>query len=505
MVVAPELETEDVKKYGLFIDGEFQAAEADETIDVDFPYNGEVWARVPNGSSADVERAVRSAGNAFRNGEWSGLLPSERREILDQIGDVVDAHSEELGRLETLQNGKLIREMQSQTEIVGDWYRYYGSLCDKIEGRVIPVEPKDGQFHNYTRKEPLGVVGGITPWNSPLLLLAFKLAPALAAGNTFVHKPSEHTPVSALRFAELLYEETDLPDGVYNVVPGGGATGEMLSQNADLDKLSFTGSTPVGRQVAQTAGEQLIPASVELGGKSPNIVFADADLDNALNGAVKGIFAASGQTCVAGSRILVQETIAEEFVDRLAKKAANVKIGNPLESDTEMGPIAFPGQWQKIREYIDIGKDEGAMIAYGGERPEELPGECFIEPTIITEASNEMQVAQEEIFGPVAVVITFTDEEEAVELANQVDYGLAAGVWTGDMQRAHRIVKEIQAGTVWVNEYRTLTYSSPFGGYKQSGLGRENGREGLNEYLQVKSVWIDTSGEVDDPFTLGLE
>lgn len=505
MAFAPELDVDQISEYGVFVDGELQASDSERTIEVDFPYTGEVWARVPDGSAADVDRAVESAEDAFNDSDWADLLPSERRDILFQIGDTIESHKDELGRLETLQNGKLIREMQAQTGIIGEWYKYFGSLCDKIEGRVIPVEPKDGGFLNYTRKEPLGVVGGITPWNSPLLILAFKLAPALAAGNTFVHKPSEHTPVSALRFAELIYEETDLPSGVFNVVPGAGETGELLTKHECIDKLTFTGSTAVGREVSKTAGKRLIPASVELGGKSPNIIFADADIDNAVNGAVKGIFAASGQTCVAGSRVLVEESVAEEFIDRFSAKASSVHLGNPLDPETEMGPVAFPGQWEKVRKYVELGDEEGATIAYGGEQPEELPGDCFIQPTIIADAANDMRVAQEEIFGPVAVVITFDGEEEAVRLANQVDYGLAAGVWTNDMQRATRVVNRIEAGTVWVNEYRTITYSSPFGGYKDSGLGRENGREGLEEYLQVKSIWVDTTGDVDDPFTLGLE
>lgn len=497
----PELES--VTDYGLFIDGDFQDAASDDRIDVEFPYTGETWATVPQGQQADVDRAVAAARHAYADG-WKTSMPGERRTVLNQIADVLDEHAEELGRLETLQNGKLLREMEGQAQLLGEWYRYYASLCDTIEGDVIPVENKNGNFFNYTRKEPLGVVGAITPWNSPLLLTSFKLAPALAAGNTFVQKPSEYTPVSALRFAELINEYTDLPPGVYNVVTGdGAAAGRALTEHEDVDKLAFTGSTATGREIAKTAGEQLVPATLELGGKSPNIVFADANLENVINGVIKGIFAATGQTCLAGSRVLVQDEIHDEFVERFTDRTADIKLGNPLDYDTEMGPVAFPDQWEKVREYIDRGAAEGAEIAFGGEQPTDLEGDLFVQPTILVDVANDMQVAQDEIFGPVASVIPFADEEEAVEIANDSDYGLAAGVWTEDMRRAFRVTDQVEAGTVFVNEYRTISFRSPFGGYKDSGLGREQGKEGLEEYLQTKSVWIDLAGDVEDPFSLG--
>lgn len=336
------------------------------------------------------------------------------------------------------------------------------------------------------------------------MLTTFKLAPALAAGCTFVHKPSEYTPVSALRFAGLLHEETDLPDGVYNVVTGDGATtGDALVSHDDVDKVAFTGSTETGRQIGATAGESLIPASLELGGKSPNVVFPSADLGDAVNGVVKGIFAATGQTCLAGSRVFVHESVAEAFVERFTERAADVELGDPMDPETEMGPVAFRDQWEKDVSYIEQGIEEGATLAFGGDQPADLPGECFLRPTILTDVDNGMTVAREEIFGPVASVITFSDEAEVLELANDTDFGLAAGVWTEDMRQARRFAKRVEAGTVWINEYRVLTYSAPFGGYKDSGLGRENGREGLDEYQQTKTVWIDQSGEVDDPFKLG--
>ncbi len=494
----------DVTQYDHFIGGEFRELSGGERIDIVYPYTGEIWSTVPDGTADDVHAAVSTARETFESAEWNDLSRSERAAILRQIGEVFDDHTEELGQLETRQNGKLIREMEGQMGIIGDYYRFFAGLCETEDvGEVKPVENKDGQFFNYTRKEPLGVVGAITPWNSPLLLTTFKLAPALAAGNTFVHKPSEQTPVSALRFAELIAEETDLPDGAYNVVTGAGETGAALSDHDDIDKLAFTGSTATGRKIGQTAGENLVPVSLELGGKSPNIVFPSADFDNALNGVIKGIFAATGQTCLAGSRVLIQEDVAEEFVDRLTDRAADIELGDPMDPETEMGPVAFKGQWEKVRGYIESGRNEGAEIVFGGDRPEDLPGECFIEPTIFVDVENDMQIAREEIFGPVASVITFEDEDEAVEIANDTDYGLAAGIWSEDMRQAHRVAEQLEAGTVYVNEYRTLSRASPFGGYKDSGLGRELGREGLEEYQQLKSVWIDLEGHVADPFQIG--
>ena len=335
------------------------------------------------------------------------------------------------------------------------------------------------------------------------MLTTWKLAPALAAGNTFVHKPSEQTPVSALRFAEILRDETPLPDGVYNVVTGAGETGAVLTNHDGINKLAFTGSTATGRKVGEAAGRALNPVSLELGGKSPTVIFPSADLDNAINGVVKGIFAATGQTCLAGSRVLVHEDVRDEFVERFTERAQSVELGDPMDRDTQMGPVAFRDQWEKVRHYIDLGAEEGAEIAFGGDQPDDLPGDCFIQPTVLVDVENHMQVAREEIFGPVASIITVEDEADAIETANDTDFGLAAGVWTEDMRQAHRVADAIDAGTVWVNEYRTISLRSPFGGFKDSGLGRENGAEALDEYRQSKSVWMDLSGEVDDPFTMG--
>lgn len=491
------------EQYDLFVDGQFRASEGEDRIEVSFPYDGTVWATVPNGTETDVDRAVAAAREAFESDSWAGLLPSERAEILRDIADALDDHTDELAELETRQNGKLIREMRGQMDALGEYYRYYAGLIRTDEGRTIPVENKDGEFFTHVRQEPYGVVGAVTPWNSPLLLTTFKLAPALAAGCTFVHKPSEQTPVSALRFAEILHEETALPPGVYNVVPGDGEqTGDALVSHDDVDKLAFTGSTTVGRQIAETAGNSLLPVSLELGGKSPNVLFPSADLDNAVNGVVKGIFAATGQTCLAGSRVFVHESIAEEFLDRFRRRTKEIKLGDPMDPETEMGPVAFREQWETDVSYIETAEREGATVAVGGEQPDDLPGDCFLQPTILTAVDNDMTVAREEIFGPVASVIEFETEAEVINLANDTQFGLAAGVWTENMRQAHRFTEAVEAGTVWVNEYRTLAYNAPFGGFKDSGLGRELGRDGLDEYRQPKTVWFDRSGEVDDPFKL---
>lgn len=490
--------------YDLHINGRFQSSSGEDLNEVVNPYDGNTWATVPVGTSEDVDAAVNAARDAFETSPWGNTRPSQRREILYEIADVIRDNADELAELETRQNGKLLRETRLQMDHLYEYFRYYGRQCEKVgTGRTNPVDNKDGQMFNYVRKEPYGVVGAITPWNSPLLLTVWKLAPALAAGNTFVHKPSEQTPVSALRLAELLSNDTNLPDGVYNVVTGSGSTvGVALTEHPDIDKLGFTGSTEVGRQIAAQAGHNLTKVSLELGGKSPNIVFPSANLENTVNGIMKGIFAATGQTCMAGSRVLVHEDVRDAVVEKLIDKASGIRLGDPMDEETQMGPVAFRGQWETVREYIDIGTSEGATLAFGGDQPADLPGECFIRPTVLTDVDNDMRVAQEEIFGPVASIITFGDEAEALELANDVEFGLAGAVWTEDMRQAHRMVEGIRAGTVWVNDYRVVAPNVPFGGFKHSGIGRENGPEGLAEYYQVKSVWYDQSNEVGDPFSL---
>lgn len=488
----------DIKKYEMYIDGKWVEAESGEFFQSQNPFTGEMWASLPKGGQADVDKAVRAAKKAFDEGPWGKMLPKDRGHLMHKLADLIEENAEELAQTETRDNGKLIREMLGQIQSLPRWYHYFAGLADKIQGEVIPLDKEN--ILNYTLREPLGVVGLIVPWNSPLLLITFKLAPALAAGNTVVIKPSKYAPCSTLEFAKLV-EKAGFPSGVVNVVTGmGEEVGDALINHPDVSKIAFTGGTDTGRSVAQKAGATLKRLTLELGGKSPNIVFEDADVDNALSGVIGGIFAASGQSCVAGSRLLVQNSIKESFLESLVKRAKRIKLGDPLEMETEMGPIANQNQLNKIKEYVEIGLQEGAKLLCGGKQPSDLGG-LFFEPTIF-EGENGMRIAQEEIFGPVLCAIGFEDEREAIKLANDTVYGLAAGVWTNDLRRAHRVAAQIKAGTVWINHYRDESCASPFGGYKMSGYGRENGMEAIKEYTQIKSVWVELSGKVKDPFVL---
>jgi aldehyde dehydrogenase (NAD+) len=390
--------------------------------------------------------------------------------------------------------------MSAQTAYMAQWYHYYGGLADKIEGSVIPTDKPD--TFNFTRYEPIGVVAAIIPWNSPLLLTAWKLAPALAAGNTVVIKPSEFTSASVLEFMKLV-EDAGFPPGVVNVVTGFGAdVGTPLVEHPLVAKVAFTGSDATGQKVYEAAARGLKRVSMELGGKSPNIVFDDAELDNAMKGVISGIFAATGQTCIAGSRLLVQESIHDLFLEKLVAFAKTARMGNPKDAATQVGPVTNKPQFEKILNYIEIAKAEGARPVLGGgkaTRPECGDG-WFVEPTIFAGVHNRMRIAQEEVFGPVLAVIPFKDDAEAIAIGNDVLYGLAAGVWTQNMRRALMMAERLKAGTVWINTYRAVSYLSPFGGYKRSGLGRESGQEMIKEYLQVKSVWISTATDVPNPF-----
>ncbi|MEO8466847.1 MAG: aldehyde dehydrogenase [Gammaproteobacteria bacterium] len=492
-----------LRKHQMLIGGERVDASSGEWLESFNPYTGKPWALIPRGVAADVERAVGAAHEAFRGREWRGLTATARGKILYKLADLISARADDLAVVETTDNGKLILEMRAQLRYLPEWFRYYAGLADKLEGRVIPID-RPGHF-NFTLEEPLGVIAAIVPWNSPLMLAAWKMAPALAAGNTFVWKPSEHSSVSALEMAPL-FAEAGLPAGVVNIVTGlGSESGEALVSHPNVAKICFTGGDATGALVYQTAAKHIKPVTMELGGKSANIVFADAKIDNAVKGVVSGIFAATGQTCVAGSRALIHRSIHDEFVERFLKIASLARMGNPLEETTQVGPITTQPQYQKVLSYIDIAKQQGAKCVLGGkpaQRPELGTG-WFIEPTVFTGVRPEMRIAQEEVFGPVLSVIPFDSDDEALAIANGTIYGLAAGVWTADIARALKMAHTLEAGTVWINTYRVSSPLSPFGGYKRSGFGRESGLLSIREFVQEKSVWIETTGaDVPNPFII---
>lgn len=494
----------ELPQFNPYINGASVAPSTNDYFDTINPYTSKAWARVARCDNVDADAAVEAAHTAFTHGEWATLTATQRGALLRRFGDLLAEHAEELAAYEVRDNGKLISEMAAQCAYIPQWYYYFGGLADKIEGAVIPSDKPD--IFNYTRHEPLGVVVAITPWNSPLLLLSFKLAPALAAGNTVVIKPSEFTSTSTLRFVEL-FAEAGFPPGVVNVVTGFGAeVGAALVDHPKTAKVAFTGGSDSGARVYQAAAAGLKKCTLELGGKSPNIVFDDANLDDAVKGAISGIFAATGQTCIAGSRLLVQNSIYDEFVTKLVAFAGTAKMGDPMQRETQVGPVTTPPQYEKILEYIQVGKDDGAQVLLGGGpakgRPECGDSEYFVEPTIFGGVTNDMRIAQEEVFGPVLSIIRFDTDEEAVAIANDIAFGLAAGVWTQSINRAIKISNAIRAGTIWVNTYRAVSFLSPFGGYKQSGLGRENGIEAIREYLQTKSVWISTAADVPNPFVM---
>ena len=466
----------------------------------DNPFSGEVWANVARGTKADVDRAVEAAAAALP--VWNRMRPAERGKLMMRIADLVERDAQRLATLEVRDNGKLYAEMFAQVRLVADWFRYYGGLADKLEGAVIPTGKPD--MFTFTRYEPLGVVALITPWNSPLLLLTHKLATALAAGNVAVIKPSEHASVSTLAFAEL-FTEAGFPSGVINVVTGfGHEAGAALTSHPGIAKVAFTGSESGGQRINEAAAPDFKHVALELGGKSPNIVFDDADLQAAVVGAIAGIFAASGQTCIAGSRLLLQRPIHDRFVETLVKIAAEARIGDPMNPETHVGPIATQAQFEKVLHYIDLAKSEGAHCALGGGpyRGPGARGGRFIAPTIFTGVHNQMRIAREEVFGPVLSIIPFDTEEQAFEIANDTPYGLAAGVWTSDIGRALRASERLQAGTIWVNTYRVGGPATPFGGYKRSGLGREGGTEALKEWVNTKTVWMCGKPDTKNPFVM---
>jgi aldehyde dehydrogenase (NAD+) len=492
-----------MKTYRHYINGAYVDPTGQRWFDSVNPYTGEAWARIPQGCSKDVDSAVQAASRALREGPWATMNATARGKLLLRLADLVTAHAERLAEIEVRDNGKLMAEMRGQMNYHAEWWRYFGGLADKIEGRVMPID-KPSMFA-FSTQEPVGVVGALTAWNSPLLFIAWKCAPALAAGCTVVIKPSEFTSASSLEYAALV-QEAGFPDGVFNVVAGyGQEAGAALVDHPDVAKITFTGSDTTGARIYAQAARTMKRVSLELGGKSPNIVFDDCDIEQAAAGVISGIFAATGQTCIAGSRLLVQNSIREAFTRRVAELGASARKGDPMRADTNIGPVTTPAQYRKILDYIGIAKAEGARCILGGgpATAPELTGGQFVEPTIFVDVTPQMRIAREEVFGPVLSVMGFDDEAQAVAMANDTVYGLAAGVWTQDMGRAMRMSKALKAGTVWVNTYRAVSYMMPFGGMKHSGIGRESGIAAIEQFLETKSTWISyAAGGPANPFIM---
>lgn len=474
----------------MLIGGQWVEAASGQTFETINPATGETLVRVAEGDVEDINRAVKAARAAFESGPWAKMTPSQRGRLLWRVAELIEEHADELAMLETLDNGKPIRYSKaSDVPLTADHFRYFAGWATKIEGETIPVSIPN--MLTYTLREPLGVVGQIIPWNFPMQMASWKLAPALAAGNTVVLKPAEQTPLTALRIGELICE-AGFPDGVVNIVPGYGHTaGAALAAHLDVDKIAFTGSTEVGKKVLQASAGNLKKVTLELGGKSPNIIFPDADLKWAVRGALTAIYFNSGQICTAGSRLFVHRDIYDETIEQLTKAADAMRVGAGVDPATEVGPVISEEQLARVTGYISSGQSEGAIARAGGERlGGDLAGGYFLRPTILDQVHDEMIVAREEIFGPVVVAMPFEEIEEVAARANQSIYGLAAGIWTSDIKKAHKLVALLKSGVIWVNTYNQFDAAAPFGGYRQSGYGREMGHAALDAYTQIKTAWI---------------
>jgi aldehyde dehydrogenase (NAD+) len=470
----------------LLIGGKWVAPKSGKTFETVNPSNEEVLALIAEGDKADVDEAVKAARKAFDDGRWPSMGPHERARLMFKIAELIDAHADELAELETLDNGKPLTFSRGfDIPASAETFRYYGGWVTKIYGETNPSDPA---FFNYTLREPVGVCGQIIPWNFPLLMAAWKLGPALACGNTVILKPAEQTPLTALRLGELIME-AGLPEGVLNIITGfGPGAGSSIAEHPEIDKVAFTGSTEVGKIILKASAGNLKKVSLELGGKAPNIIFPDADLDQAVPTAMMGVFFNSGQVCCAGTRIFVQRDKYDEVVGKLANFSKGVTMGDPFDQKSTIGPLVSREQFDRVKGYLDVGKKEGAKVAAGGEAG--TGKGYFVNPTLFTGVNNDMRIAREEIFGPVGAAISFTDENDAVFQGNNTDYGLSAAVWTRDLSRAHKMARSLKAGTVWVNCFNQLDPITPFGGYKQSGFGRELGRYAIDLYTQIKSVWM---------------
>ncbi len=484
-------------RHQLFIDGRFVDAGSGETQPTLNPHDNSVITPVAMASAADVDKAVKAATRAFP--AWSRMPAADRGRLLLKLADLIEANAEDLARLESLDTGHPLRDsLNLDVPRTAGCFRYFGGMADKFQGETIPV---DAGFLNYTLREPVGVVGQVVPWNFPLMFTSWKMAPALAAGNTIVMKPAEITPLTSLRIAELM-SEAGLPDGVVNMVPGlGHVAGQAIAEHPGIAKIAFTGSTATGRRIVQASAGNLKKVQLELGGKGANIVFEDADLAAAVNGSAWAIFHNQGQACIAGARLILHEAIADEFLDRFLALARTIRVGNPLDAETEMGPLTSAQHRDRVLSYVDVARSEGGEVLLGGKSPGgALARGCYVEPTVVRARSYRDRVAQEEVFGPFVTVLTFKTDEEALAIANGTDYGLGSGLWTRDLQRAHRMAREIHAGMVWINSYKRVNPGSPFGGVGQSGYGREMGFDAMREYTQVKSIWVNVDAQIPPHF-----
>ena len=491
----------ELKNYQMYINGEWLAAQSGKTFESINPSDGKPWAVIPEADEADVDVAVKAAHRAFTEGPWSTMTATERGKLIHRLGDVLAEHSESLGHCETVDTGKLFKETRWQARYISDYFYYYAGLADKVSGETLPIDKPN--MWTMTIREPLGVVAAVVPWNSQLFLVAVKIGPALAAGNTVVLKASEHASAPILEFAKV-FEEAGFPPGVFNVISGHGEPcGRALTTHPLVDRISFTGGSETARHVIRNSAENFAQVSLELGGKSPVLVFDDADLESATNGVLLSIFSASGQSCVAGSRLLLQESIHDEVLTRVAEKASKIRIGDPLDENSQMGPLATRAQLDNIDSMVADAIANGATLVHGGQQPAGMGDGWYYEPTVVACPDQRIGIVQRELFGPVVSALRFTDEAHALQLANDTRFGLAAGVFTADIGRALRITKGLRSGIVWVNTYRMVSPLAPFGGYKDSGYGRESGREAIYDYTRPKTVWLNTSPDpITDPFVM---
>ena len=490
----------DIRTYKMLIDGEWAEASDGGLFDSINPANGQVWSRIPEATAEDVDRAVQAAHRAFLSGAWSGITPSERGKYLRRLAELLAEGSENLGRIESVDTGKMLTETRWQAKYIAEFFQFYAGCADKIGGETLPIDKPD--MFVFTKREPLGVVAAIVPWNSQLFLVAVKIGPALAAGNTVVLKASEHASAALLEFGELV-EKAGFPPGVVNIVTGhGDPCGRVLTSHPLVARISFTGGPVAARHVLQNSVHNFAEVSLELGGKSPFIVFDDANIESAVNASIAGIFGAAGQSCVAGSRLYLHEDIADDFLERITAQARTIRIGDPLAEETQMGPLCTPGQLRDIQAEIAHAQTEGGRVLTGGRQPEGLGG-LYYEPTIIECPRQDLRIVDTELFGPVLCVQRFRTEAEAIEQANDTRHGLAAGIFTADSARSLRMASAVRAGIVWVNTYRVVSPIAEFGGVKGSGYGRESGFQAMYDYTRPKTIWMNMSDKpMANPFVM---